>query len=68
MPFLQTWMGDFFWWVVGLALLALIWTVYIFSRRRYFQDGPKKGVAKNPAKVRRENPPDPPKSASHHSR
>ncbi len=58
MAFLQTSMGEFFWWIVGLAIIAVVLTVYIFSRRRNFEPGPKKGVARNPAKVRRENPPD----------
>jgi len=56
---LQSWMGDYFWWIVVLALIAVGWTVWIFARRRSFQDGPKKGTARDPAKVRRQNPPDP---------
>lgn len=58
MSMLQSWMGEYFWWIVALALIAIGWTAWIFSRRRDFQDGPKKGVAQNPGKVRRENPPD----------
>lgn len=58
MTFLDSWMGEYFWWIVALALIAIVWTVMIFTRRRNFQDGPKKGVARNPAKVRRQNPPD----------
>ena len=57
MTFLQT-MGEYFWWIVSLAIIAMVLTVYIFSRRRNFEEGPKKGVASNPAQVRRENPPD----------
>lgn len=58
MLMLQSWMAEYFWWIVVLALIAIGWTVYIFSRRKDFDDGPKKGVARNPGKVRRQNPPD----------
>lgn len=64
MNMLQSWMGDYFWWIVGLALIAIGWTAYMFSRRKGFQGGPKKGEAQNPGKVRGENPPDPPTADS----
>ena len=49
--------GVYFWWVIVLVLSTLALTVYVF-RRRMFERGDKKGVAANPRKVRRENPPD----------
>lgn len=54
-----SWMAEYFWWAVGLALIVLISTIYIFKRRRGFDEGPREGEARNPAKVRRQNPPDP---------
>lgn len=47
-----------FLWVIALIVLAFGLTVYVF-RHRLTERGPKKGVAANPAKVRRQNPPDP---------
>jgi hypothetical protein len=44
--------------VIALIVLALGLTAYVF-RRRLTERGPKKGVAANPAQVRRQNPPDP---------
>ena len=49
--------GVYFWWVITLVVLALALTIYVF-RHRMFERGDKKGVAANPRKVRRENPPD----------
>lgn len=46
-----------FWLVVGLVLLALALTIYVF-RRRLFDRGYRVGKAANPREVRRENPPD----------
>jgi uncharacterized iron-regulated membrane protein len=56
---LGSWMEDYFWWIVGLALITVALTIYIFWGRRFFERGYKKGTARNPARVRRENPPDP---------
>ena len=56
---LESWMADYFWWIVALASTAVALTIYIFWGRHYFVRGLKKGTAKNPARVRRENPPDP---------
>lgn len=52
-------LGGYFW--VAMAVLAFVlgWTALIFHRRRNFKGGAVKGVAANPAKVMRENPPDP---------
>lgn len=47
----------YFWWVIVLVLSALALTMYVF-RQRMVERGDKKGVAANPRKVRRENPPD----------
>ena len=45
------------WVVVGITLviIALLATMYCFSKRRNFEDGPQKGEAANPRKVRRQN-------------
>ncbi len=40
---------------VALVVIALLATMHCFSRRRNFEDGPRKGEAANPAKVRRQN-------------
>lgn len=37
--------------------LALVLTFIVFRKRR-FERGPRKGDAKDPAQVKRENPPD----------
>jgi hypothetical protein len=58
MTFVETWMGEYFWWIAALAVIALVWTVITFRNRRNFQSGPMKGEAINPRKVRRQNPPD----------
>jgi hypothetical protein len=42
---------------VGVAL-AVYLTIRIFSRRRNFDRGFKKGTAANPQRVKRQNPPD----------
>lgn len=46
-----------FWILIGVTLtaIALLATVYCFSRRRNFEDGPRKGEAANPRKVRRQH-------------
>jgi len=41
---------------VCLILITLFATMYIFSRRRHFENGPRKGEAADPGKVRRQNP------------
>jgi hypothetical protein len=46
-----------FWPVLVLIGIALALTVVVF-RRRMFERGYRKGEAKNPDEVRRENPPD----------
>jgi hypothetical protein len=46
-----------FWLVIGLVLLALALTVFVF-RKRLFDRGYHVGKAANPAEVRRQNPPD----------
>jgi hypothetical protein len=46
-----------FWIVIGLVLLALALTIFVF-RRRLFDRGYRVGKAANPAEVRRQNPPD----------
>jgi hypothetical protein len=59
--------GEFlghFWVVLALIALALVLTVVAF-KRRWFERGPREGEAKDPAKVRRQNPPDE-WSRSHH--
>ena len=48
---------ELFWIGVGLILLTLVLTVYVF-RRRWFDRGYQKGEAANPEEVRRQNPPD----------
>lgn len=53
---LTEWMSHF-WPVVALIALALVLTIVAF-RRRWFERGYRKGEARNPAEVRRENPPD----------
>lgn len=40
---------------VTLAVIALVATVYCFSRRRNFEGGPRKGEAANPRKVRQQH-------------
>jgi len=40
---------------VVLVVITLLATMYSFSRRRNFEDGPRKGEAANPAKVKRQN-------------
>ena len=44
--------------VVVAVIVTVLLTVVIFRRRRNFGDGPVKGKPADPAKVRRENPPD----------
>jgi hypothetical protein len=51
---------ELFWLVIGLVLLALALTIFVF-RRRLFDRGYRVGKVANPAEVRRENPPDRPR-------
>lgn len=46
-----------FWPLLGLIVLALVLTAVVF-RKRQFERGYRKGVAKDPHEVKRENPPD----------
>jgi hypothetical protein len=48
---------NHFWPVLVLIALALILTLVVF-RRRWFERGYRKGEARDPDQVRRENPPD----------
>ena len=41
---------------VVLVVITLLATIYVFSPRRNFEDGPRKGEAANPGKVKRQNP------------
>lgn len=41
--------------IITITVLA---TVYSFWRKRFIDNGPRKGEAANPAKVRRQNPSD----------
>lgn len=54
-------MPEFFSQYLGVALvlivIAIALTVFVF-RRRWFERGPRKGIAMNPGKVRKQNPPD----------
>ena len=54
-------MGDFYsqFLAAGLVLiaLALVLTLVVF-RKRWFERGYRKGEAKDPGEVKRENPPD----------
>jgi hypothetical protein len=49
--------SQYFGVVLGLVGLALVLTVVVF-RKRWFERGPQKGTAADPAKVKRDNPPD----------
>lgn len=41
-----------------IIMIVLIATLFSFWRKRYIDDGPKKGEAENPLKVKEQNPPD----------
>jgi hypothetical protein len=49
--------GQFLLGGLVLIALALVLTVVVF-RRRWFERGYRKGEAKDPGRVKRENPPD----------
>lgn len=57
MDLMQRFFGDYFWWGLGLIVLAIALTVYVF-RHRLFDRGYRKGLPAHPNKIRRENPPD----------
>lgn len=53
-------MGDLlghFGYAIGLLLLAVVLTAWVF-RKRLFDHGYRKGQAADPERVQRENPPD----------
>ena len=50
------WLSHF-WPVLALIAAALVLTIWVF-RRRKFDPGYRKGEAKKPDEVRRDNPPD----------
>jgi hypothetical protein len=54
---MQQFFGDYFWAVVGLIVLALVLTAFVF-RRRLFERGYRKGLPAHPGKIRRQNKPD----------
>jgi hypothetical protein len=51
--------GEHSWVVIALAVvvMVLLATIYSFWRRRFIDNGPRKGTAANPEKVKRDNPP-----------
>ena len=54
-------MSDFYgqFLVGGLIFIALALVLtFIVFRKRWFERGPRKGEAKDPGQVKRENPPD----------
>jgi hypothetical protein len=54
-------MSDFYgqFLVGGLIFIALARVLtFIVFRKRWFERGPRKGEAKDPGQVKRENPPD----------
>ena len=57
MSSLPQFVGQYFGPILGLLLLALALTIFVF-RRGLFDRGYRKGSAANPSEVRRENPPD----------
>lgn len=48
------------WLTIALIVMAVVvaLTIFGFQRKRFADRGPKKGVAKRPAQVRQQNPPD----------
>lgn len=54
---MREFLAAFFTPVVMLIVLALVLTVFVF-RKRLFERGYRKGVAADPGRVKRENPPD----------
>ncbi len=54
---MRAFFGQYFGTVLILLGLALVLTFFVF-RKRWFERGYRKGEAKNPRQVKRENPPD----------
>jgi hypothetical protein len=54
---MRAFFGQYFAAVLILLGLALALTFFVF-RKRWFERGYRKGEAKNPSQVKRENPPD----------
>ena len=54
---MRAFFGQYFAAVLILLVLALALTFFVF-RKRWFERGYRKGEAKNPSQVKRENPPD----------
>ena len=44
-------------WVILLIVLAIALTIFVF-RKRLFERGPRKGVARDPQEVKKQNRPD----------
>ena len=55
---MRAFFGQYFGAVLILVGLALALTLFVF-RKRLFERGYQEGEAADPAKVKRENPPDP---------
>jgi hypothetical protein len=53
---MRAFFSQYFGVVLILVGLALVLTAVVF-RKRWFERGPQKGKAADPAKVKRENPP-----------
>lgn len=49
--------GDYFAWILILIALTVALTIFVF-RKRLFDRGYRKGLPKDPAQVKRENPRD----------
>ena len=54
---MRAFFGQYFGAVLILLGLALVLTFFVF-RKRWFERGYRKGEAKNPRQVKRDNPPD----------
>jgi hypothetical protein len=54
---MRAFFAQYFGVVLILVGLALVLTAVVF-RKRWFERGPQKGKAADPAKVKRENPPE----------
>lgn len=54
---MQEFFQQYFGAVVLLIVLTVALTIFVF-RKRLFERGPRKGVAKSPREVKEQNPPD----------
>jgi hypothetical protein len=54
---MRAFFGEYLGTVLLLVALALVLTFVVF-RKRWFERGYRKGEAKDPSKVKRENPPE----------